>query len=69
MGRSCPGANLATRVVGIVLGTLIQCFEWEKIGDKEVDKKRAGLTAPKAEPLTAILSRKRNSLVCYLPLK
>lgn len=53
--RSCPGAGLAQRVVGLALGSLIQCFEWERISEKEIDLvEGTGLTMPKAEPLVAL---------------
>ena len=53
--RACPGAGLAHRVVGLALGSLIQCYEWKKIGNTTIDTTEGkGLTMPKLEPLEAM---------------
>ncbi|XWS74894.1 hypothetical protein CRYUN_Cryun01aG0037500 [Craigia yunnanensis] len=36
--RSCPGMYLGQRVVGLASVSLIQCFEWKRVGVKKIDK-------------------------------
>ncbi|XP_030454574.1 isoflavone 3'-hydroxylase-like [Syzygium oleosum] len=53
--RSCAGAGLANIVVSSALAALIQCFEWERVGEEPVDlSEGTGLTMPKREPLEAM---------------
>nr|GEU99432.1 cytochrome P450 81E8-like [Tanacetum cinerariifolium] len=35
--RSCPGKHMAVRVITFALGSLIHCFEWERISEEMVN--------------------------------
>ncbi|CAI9092355.1 OLC1v1027571C2 [Oldenlandia corymbosa var. corymbosa] len=53
--RGCPGAVLGTRMLELVLGTLVQAFEWERISEELVDMSEGkGFSLPKLKPLEAI---------------
>ncbi|CAA7051931.1 unnamed protein product [Microthlaspi erraticum] len=54
--RSCPGSGLAQRLVTLALGSLVQCYEWERVGEEYVDMKESekGTTMRRATPLQAM---------------
>ncbi|KAL1558637.1 unspecific monooxygenase [Salvia divinorum] len=58
--RGCPGMLLGIQEVVIIIGSMIQCFEWKlPNGSVAVDMtERPGLTAPRAEDL----------ICCVVPL-
>ena len=53
--RKCPGEALALRTVGLVLGALIQCFDWGRADGVEVDMAEGGgVTMARVVPLEAM---------------
>ncbi|XP_010425654.1 PREDICTED: cytochrome P450 81D11 [Camelina sativa] len=54
--RACPGSGLAQRLVTLALGSLIQSFEWERLGEEHLDMRESekGTTMRKAKSLQAM---------------
>ncbi|XP_010531271.1 PREDICTED: cytochrome P450 81F3-like [Tarenaya hassleriana] len=53
--RTCPGAGLGQRIVTLALGSLIQCFDWEKVKGEAIDMAETpGMAMRKAVPLRAL---------------
>lgn len=59
--RACPGAGLGQRTVSLTLGLLIQCFEWKRMSEQEIDMTEGkGVTMPKLIPLEAMCKARPN---------
>ncbi|CAH2061398.1 unnamed protein product [Thlaspi arvense] len=50
--RSCPGVGLTHRLMSLALGSMIQCFEWERIGEEYIETREA----PMMRPVTPLLA-------------
>lgn len=65
--RRCPGEAMAMKTVGLVLASLVQCFEWKRLGEEEVDLSEGeGLSMPKVIPLE-VLCKPRQAMMDVLP--
>ncbi|XP_078168498.1 cytochrome P450 81Q32-like [Carex rostrata] len=62
--RKCPGDVLAMREMGLILGTLIQFFDWKRVGDEPVNMAEGhlGLTLPMAVPLHVLYRPRLNMM-------
>ncbi|XP_015958352.1 isoflavone 2'-hydroxylase-like [Arachis duranensis] len=64
--RACPGEALALRTISFTLGILIQCFDWKRIGDKEIDmREKIGFMLSRLVSLKA-MCKPRPLIVDYL---
>ncbi|XP_027185263.1 cytochrome P450 81E8-like [Coffea eugenioides] len=64
--RACPGAAMAMRFVGLAVGTLVQCFEWESAESQMVEfDEKSGVTLGKTKPLE-VLYKPRLSMVSLI---
>lgn len=53
--RACPAAGLGMRIVALAVGALVQCFEWDKVEEGDIDMTPVfGVGMAKAEPLVAL---------------
>ncbi|KAM0937815.1 hypothetical protein DsansV1_C24g0183201 [Dioscorea sansibarensis] len=62
----CPCLGLTVLGSGCDIGPMVQCFEWEKVGEEEADMSEGfGLSMPMAKPLEAMF-KPRESLATLL---
>ncbi|KAG7571862.1 Cytochrome P450 superfamily [Arabidopsis suecica] len=53
--RACPGVGLAHRLLSLALGSMVQCFEWQRIGEEYVDTREELMAMMRpATPLLAM---------------
>uniref|UniRef100_A0A7N0UBF0 Cytochrome P450 n=1 Tax=Kalanchoe fedtschenkoi TaxID=63787 RepID=A0A7N0UBF0_KALFE len=59
--RSCPGEALGIRMVGLAIGSVVQCFDWERVGEEIVDMEEIlGLSLSKAAALVVRCRPRKN---------
>ncbi|KAK9155635.1 hypothetical protein Sjap_003115 [Stephania japonica] len=64
--RGCPGDGLALRTIALALGSVLRCFEWEKIGDEPIDMNEGvQFLLPKAKALE-VLCKPRSEMLNVL---
>ncbi|KAJ8762592.1 hypothetical protein K2173_008031 [Erythroxylum novogranatense] len=65
--RACPGASMATLMISLALGTVIQCFECAKVGPDVDMSPASAVSLHKEKPLKVSCSLRQN-LVKHLSL-
>ncbi|CAN1164013.1 Cytochrome P450 81C13 [Linum perenne] len=59
--RACPGEGMGLNLVSLALGSLVQCFEWHKVGTEVEDMSAGvGIAMFKSKPLEAKCSPRRD---------
>lgn len=65
--RKCPGGGIATRVLGLTIGAMIQTFEWERVDGELVDMTEGtGFSIPKVKALEAVCKPREATLEYFL---
>ncbi|KAL3514407.1 hypothetical protein ACH5RR_027124 [Cinchona calisaya] len=61
--RACPGANMGIRNVSLAIGSFIQCFDWKKIDEDEMDTRNTSrITLSMAKSLEALCMPRQESI-------
>ncbi|GFY86030.1 cytochrome P450, family 81, subfamily K, polypeptide 1 [Actinidia rufa] len=69
--RACPGAIMGVRAISLAVGSLIQCFELEMVGQKKGDMNQ-GFELPSDKPdqaLEAVCIPRQNAIELLSPLR
>lgn len=61
--RACPGSNMGIRNISLAVGSFIQCFDWRKIEEDEINTRRTTrITLSMAKPLEAMCIPRQESI-------
>ncbi|KAF9600939.1 hypothetical protein IFM89_014066 [Coptis chinensis] len=61
--RGCIETGLGVKSVSLVVGTLVQCFEWKRLGPELVDLiEGSSTTMPRAKPLQTSYRPRQESM-------
>ncbi|KAJ8762589.1 hypothetical protein K2173_008028 [Erythroxylum novogranatense] len=64
--RACPGGAMAMHTIMLALGSLIQCFDWGRVGEEMLDMdERDGLTLARVRPLVAACTPRESMIPLY----
>lgn len=61
--RACPGSNMGIRNISLAVGSFIQCFDWRKIEEDEINTSyTTRTTLSMAKPLEAMCIPRQESI-------